>query len=469
MKLDNRKPDDYVVNSDLRWIYLSVIFHYIIFKMNNYNIMGHLFFSLLFTLPLLTYSQTQQNIYTHDIDNFWVAYDSIRSTSHKEEQINFINKLYIEKASEGLKAFLKNKAKIDSKWVDLINREQSFWGSIRPRTLVVKALVNGVQHSIDSLRTLYPTLKNAATYFIIGIRQQGGTIRNNLSIIGTEVIMSQPNFAEVERICIHEYVHTQQVRPDFQKIDVLTSSIREGACDFISELVLKQNLSLPYIQYGLENEVKVWQVFAQDMLTSANDLWVSTGSNPVLPSRDLGYYVGYAICKSYYNTAKNKSQAIKDIIDLDYANPNAVTDFLKKSNYENYIISKGYDPARKLNKEGYISTPSSIVFSFSALEKTVIKDEDGSLKVFDTKTDTIKSVSIAGDFNDWDHKNSTFQLTKTQKGKYILKVDRNKLGKAGAQIRFKFVINNKYLVEPKFAIINRITDKQTGTNLFVQL
>lgn len=146
--------------------------------------MGHLFFLLLFTLPLLTYSQTQQNIYTQDIDNFWIAYDSIRSTSQKEEQINFINKLYIEKASEGLKAFLKNKSNIDSKWVDLINREQSFWDSIRPRTLAVKPLVNSVQHSIDSLRTLYPTLKNAATYFIIGIRQQGGTIRNNPLLSG---------------------------------------------------------------------------------------------------------------------------------------------------------------------------------------------------------------------------------------------------------------------------------------------
>jgi len=431
--------------------------------------MRHLIFLLLYTFPLWTYSQREENIYTQDIDNFWVAYDSIRMTSHQEEQIKFINTLYIEKASEGLKAYLKNKENVDSKWVELIKREQSFWDSIRPKTVAVKTQVNKVQRGIDLLRTLYPTLKEAATYFIIGFRQQGGTIRNNLSIIGTEVIMSHPDTAGIERMCIHEYVHTQQVKPDFQNINVLTSSLREGACDFISQLVLKQNLSLPYIQYGLENEVKVWSVFAQDMFTFANDLWVSTGNNPVLPSKDLGYYVGYAICKSYYNTAKDKSQALKDIINLDYANPTAVTDFLKKSNYEKYIISKGYNPARKTDKEGYSSTPSQIVFSFSAFEKTVIKDEDGALKVFDTKKDTIKSVSITGEFNDWEYKNSTFQLTKTGNEKYILKVDRSKLGKAEAQIKFRFVINNKYLVEPKFAISNRITDKQRGTNLFVQL
>ena len=205
----------------------------------------------------MTYSQTPQNIHFQDIDNFWIAYDSIRSTTNREQQINFINRLYIDKASEGLKAFLKNKQNPDIKWVDLINNDQNFWNSIRPNTIIAKTQVNNLQNSIDFLRTLYPNLKDAATYFIIGFRQQGGTIRNNLSIIGTEVIMSQPNSAELTRICIHEYVHTQQVRPDFQNINVLISSIREGACDFISELVSKQNLSLPYIKYGLENEVKV--------------------------------------------------------------------------------------------------------------------------------------------------------------------------------------------------------------------
>lgn len=431
--------------------------------------MKQLIFLSLITFPLLTYCQTQQIIHTQDVDNFWVAYDSIRSISNNEKQITFINKLYIEKASDGLKAFLKNKKDVDSKWVDLINREQSFWDSVRPKTLMVKTEVKNLEHNIELLRAIYPDLKDAATYFIIGFRQQGGTIRNNLSIIGTEVVMSKPNRAELVRMCIHEYVHTQQVRPDFQNINVLTSSIREGACDFVSELVSKQDLSLPYIKYGLENEVKVWKVFAQDKFTTANDFWVSTGNNPILPSKDLGYYVGYAICKNYYNSASNKSQAIKDIIDLDYANSNAVTDFLKKSNYEKYIIRKGYNPASKLPKEGYISTPSQIVFSFSSFKNPVIKGEDGNSKVFNTKEDTIKSISIAGDFNNWDYKNSAFQLMKNKRGIYTLKVDRDKLGKVGAQVKFNFIINNKYWVQPEFAVSNRVTNKEGITNLFVQL
>lgn len=52
--------------------------------------------------------------------------------------------------------------------------------------------------------------------------------------------------------------------------------------------------------------MEVWKVFKQDMFTQANDLWVSTGNNPILPAPDLGYFVGYSISKSYYNKAKDK-------------------------------------------------------------------------------------------------------------------------------------------------------------------
>ncbi len=33
---------------------------------------------------------------------------------------------------------------------------------------------------------------------------------------------------------------------------------------------------------------------------------------------DLGYFMGYAICKTYYKNAKNKTKALKEIAELDY-------------------------------------------------------------------------------------------------------------------------------------------------------
>ena len=49
--------------------------------------------------------------------------------------------------------------------------------------------------------------------------------------------------------------------------------------------------------------------------------------------RDLAYYVGYAICDSYYNNASDKTKAIKEMIELDYNNETDLIAFVEKSGY----------------------------------------------------------------------------------------------------------------------------------------
>lgn len=49
--------------------------------------------------------------------------------------------------------------------------------------------------------------------------------------------------------------------------------------------------------------------------------------------RDLGYFVGYAITKKYYDKTENKRQAIKELIELDYNNESDLIEFVDKTNY----------------------------------------------------------------------------------------------------------------------------------------
>jgi hypothetical protein len=53
-------------------------------------------------------------------------------------------------------------------------------------------------------------------------------------------------------MCIHEYVHTQQKGGSNIVPDTLTFSIGEGACDFITELVIGRPRETNYIKYGDE-------------------------------------------------------------------------------------------------------------------------------------------------------------------------------------------------------------------------
>ena len=68
------------------------------------------------------------------------------------------------------------------------------------------------------------------------------------------------------------------------------------------------------------------------MLTSDNSNWLYNGSNAKTVA-DLGYFMGYSICKAYYNNTTDKKKAIKEIIELDYSDSTAAAIFLKRSNY----------------------------------------------------------------------------------------------------------------------------------------
>ena len=64
--------------------------------------------------------------------------------------------------------------------------------------------------------------------------------------------------------------------------------------------------------------------------------WLYNGNDAPCGNADLGYFMGYTICKAYYKNAKNKEQALKDIIELEYKKENVVA-FLVKSKYNGDI------------------------------------------------------------------------------------------------------------------------------------
>lgn len=292
--------------------------------------------ALLFLFLLPTCFCQAQQVFMTDINNFWSARDSVLSTNQSAKQTGYVTQLYLSKASPGLQAFMRGKDGLAEKWVALITDESVPWESLKSKKPLLDSALISIEHQIANFRKVYPELKPAQTYLIVGLGKQGGTIRGNISILCIEVIL-RSNDAEKDQLvfmAMHEYVHTQQQRADFQKINVLTSSIREGACDFIAELVTGIPLKHSYLQYGLANEQRVWEAFERDMFTQKRDDWVSTGNNPKLMAPDLGYFVGYQICKAYYDKMADKKQAVKDIIELDFSDDEKVKLFWHRSRYK---------------------------------------------------------------------------------------------------------------------------------------
>lgn len=115
-----------------------------------------------------------------------------------------------------------------------------------------------------------------------------------------------------------------------QDTTLISYAIQEGMADFFAELLTGVNPSQRQYDFAKDRKKKIWNDFAAEMYLNRYNNWIANGDQetPDHPS-DLGYYIGYEICKSYYDEMPDKKQAIIDMFHIsDYK------DFLKKSKYE---------------------------------------------------------------------------------------------------------------------------------------
>lgn len=294
-----------------------------------------------------------QQVFTSDVDNFWTAYDKITQTKDSVLQYRYLNDEYLSKGTEGLKLIREARNYTDKDYINAINSYPKFWNSVRKNTLKSKNLSKDLNKGIEKLRLIYPELKPTNIYFTIGALRTNGTIKDGRVLIGSELALADKNtvteeFPENQRnarrlffdsepindlilLNVHEYVHTQQNLP---ANNLLSNVIYEGIAEFVSTKAMNVPSAAPAIAYGKKNNEKVRARFEQEMFNMNNLykwLWGNTPNE--FGIRDLGYYIGYQMAENYYNQANNKQNAIKELIELDYANEAIIEDYVTKSNY----------------------------------------------------------------------------------------------------------------------------------------
>ena len=132
----------------------------------------------------------------------------------------------------------------------------------------------------------------------------------------------------IPAIVAHESVHIQQ-NYLANTSTLLAQSIKEGAADFIGQMMAGQMINQHLHDYGNPKERQLWEEFKPAMNEKSYAGWLYGGAAAKDRPADLGYYIGYKICDAYYRKARDKAQAIKDILSIkDFAQ------FLKDSQYE---------------------------------------------------------------------------------------------------------------------------------------
>ncbi len=160
---------------------------------------------------------------------------------------------------------------------------------------------------------------------MIGAFNSGGTSTKSGLIIGVEMMW---DLSGIPGVVAHELIHFNQKYP-FAKPTLLEQSLMEGAADFIGELISGRQINGAALQYFEAHENELCGEFASIMNDAIFHGWLygSAGKKEGRPN-DLGYAMGYKICKAYYEKQEDKKGAVAHILNLTDAQ-----EFLKSSGY----------------------------------------------------------------------------------------------------------------------------------------
>lgn len=294
----------------------------------------------------VAFSQNEIEVSTQDINHFWEAYDSL---SQSKDSVATFQRLYINRATDGFKAFIKARDFTALEYVRLIKRYPKFWISIRKNTERIASRKDEIEAVFTKFKSIYPSFKTPKVCFAIGGLRTGGTTTKDLILIGSEIASADSttdksefrgwlsyvlgNTGDIVSMVAHEAVHTQQpVNPAYVKGYInhrlLSQSLREGSAEFIATLLIGDIINKTQYKYGIEHEAELWEEFQSQM--NANDLtnWLYNGNISVNRPADLGYFMGMRISESYYKNAADKIKAVKEIIEMK-----SHKRFLKRSGY----------------------------------------------------------------------------------------------------------------------------------------
>jgi hypothetical protein len=273
---------------------------------------------------------------TSDIENFWRAYDLAANETGKTKRVAIFQTEYLDKGSPGLKDFLRLRIKSAETLVSTIDRMPKYYASIRPQTLQVQRMEKRMRAAFTRFKSIYPDAVFPDVYFLIGVTNSGGTTGPSGLLIGTEMYGKTANTPidevsgwlrvvlstvdNVPAIVAHESCHyNQHYNSAPEQRHLLGKALQEGACDTIGELISGRNINDHLKAYGRTHDAEIWRDFEADMYKQDISNWVYNATTVKDRPADLGYYVGYRITKAYYDNAKDKRQAVHDILNIQDA------------------------------------------------------------------------------------------------------------------------------------------------------
>jgi hypothetical protein len=275
-----------------------------------------------------------------------VRFEALAGATSIEEWVT----RYLTKASGGLAAYIKTNGVSAADFERAIAERPKFFRALAGLRDRIRPQEAAILNAMGKVRELAPSTPQVPVFFFIGTAGPGATVKEVTSagrelglgiLVPTEMVgmtstTDMSEFSEgrcgrgdvsaLPQLVAHEYAHVAQVQLQglerYRSIyrqegrnTHLAYAVREGAADLLAYLASGQLRERHH--YMLANEASLWREFVRflDQPVSSSTGWFSTpgGARCDRPAQ-LGYAIGYAISRHYYQAASDRGQALGEIL-----------------------------------------------------------------------------------------------------------------------------------------------------------
>ena len=264
-----------------------------------------------------------------DLNHFWTAVHISGEEKIPLEAV--LEREYFGRASSALAQY--------SSWSGVT--AQSLAATYRVHTAYFQTLLErpdqleplfDLQPLFARLETLLPDAISASVHLLMGDFSCAGTVGPGSILLGLEFLPAEnvrhlaPPGAllldadQLPAVLAHESIHVQQLErfPDLAaeipRLTLLQLALLEGAAEYLGSVLSGQQVNREVHSYGVSHTEELWPLFwAQADATDWDDWFYRVPAWQGWPG-NLGYFMGYELCRIYHERHASEQTVIADIV-----------------------------------------------------------------------------------------------------------------------------------------------------------
>ncbi|GGZ89877.1 hypothetical protein GCM10007028_30230 [Algibacter mikhailovii] len=279
-------------------------------------------------------------VITTPIDRFWNYFDqALNDTIHAKKHLSE----YICEGSNALKDYYHIRYENTENMYQVMIKKNSEYYTYLKNYLTAEKLNKVSQQSelmMQKFSILYPKAVFPKTYLVPDLLNGTGTLTESALFIGADMFAKSKDmplknlsewqlstiteYSNMKYDLVHELMHFQQSYSDFENSALLLGKlIEEGVCDFLVSLLAENNQVSPGVQRNLDylqidsNYMFIMHELKRDIYGQDLSKWMHNGGAITDRPSNLGYTMGFLICKSFYENSTNKKQAIFELLNTN--------------------------------------------------------------------------------------------------------------------------------------------------------